>query len=67
MLQIGGGLDFGEEAFRADNGGELGAEDFDCDLPVVPQVLGQVHCGHPSRAELPLNAVSVGEGAGEGF
>ena len=67
MLEVGGGLDLGKEALRADDGGELGPEDLDRDLAVVPEILGQVHRGHPSGAELPLNAVPVGEGAGEGF
>jgi len=65
MLQPGDGLDLAEEALGADDGGELRPEDLDGHLPVVPQVGGQVHRGHAAGAELPLDAVAVGEGSGE--
>ena len=61
MLQVGGGLDLGEEALGADDGGELGAQDLDGDLAVVLEVLGEVHRGHAARAELALDPVAVGE------
>ena len=65
MLQIRRGLDLGQKPLGADDGGELGAQDLDRDLAVVLQILGEVHRGHAARAELPLDAVAVGEGGGE--
>ena len=54
MLEVGGGLDLGEEAFGADDGGEFGAEDLDGDGAVVLEVVGEVDGGHaalrPARA-----------------
>ncbi len=65
VLQRGGGADLGEEPLGADHRGQLGAEHLDRHLAVVPQVLGQVHRGHPAMPQLPLDAVAVGKGAGE--
>ena len=65
VLQVGGGLDLGEEAVGADHRGELGLEHLESDLPVMAEVLGQVHRGHAALAQLALNAVAVGEGGGE--
>ena len=39
-------------------GGELGTEHLDGDLPLVPQVLGQVDGGHPALPELALEQVA---------
>ena len=65
MLQAGGGLDLGEEALAADDGGELGVQDLDGDLAVVLEVLGEVDRGHAALAELALEAVAVTERCGE--
>jgi hypothetical protein len=46
MLEIGGGLDLGEEALTAERRGELGLEHFDRDFPVMAKVARQVHGGH---------------------
>ena len=62
MLQVGRGLDLGQEPLGADHGGELGAEHLERDLAVVAEVLGQVDGGHAAGAELALEAVAVGEG-----
>ena len=61
MLQVGGGLDLAQEPLGADDGGQLGPQHLERHLAVVLQVLGQVHRGHAARAELPLDAVAVGE------
>ena len=53
MLEIGGDLDLGEEAFGADDGAEFGLEDLDGDLAVVLEVVREVDRGHAARAELP--------------
>ena len=65
MLQVGGGLDLGEEALGADDGGELGPQHLDRDLAVVLEVVGEVDRGHAALAQLALKAVAVGEGGGE--
>ena len=39
MLQVGGGLDLGEESLRADDRCQLGLEDLESDVAVVLQVL----------------------------
>ena len=65
MLEVGGGLDLGQEPLGADHGGELGAQHLERDLAVVPEVLGEVDGGHAARAELALDAVAVGEGGCE--
>ena len=44
---------------------ELRVEDLEGDRPVVLEVVGQVHRGHPAAAELALERVAVGEGGRE--
>ena len=63
--QAGGELDLAEEPVGADGGREVGAEDFQGDLAVVAEVLGQEHDGHPALAELALEDVAAGEAGGE--
>ena len=65
VLQRRGGLDLHHEALGADDGGELGLQDLERHLAVVLEVLGQVHRGHAPLAELPLDAVAVGQGGNE--
>ena len=62
MLEPGGDLDLAGEALGAEGGGELGAQDLERHLAVVLQVLGEVDGGHAALAELPLDAVALGEG-----
>ena len=61
MPEARGRLDLAQEALGAERGGELGAQDLDRDLAVVPEVLGEVDRGHAARAELALDPVAVGE------
>ena len=65
MLQRGGGPDLGDEPLGADGGGQLRLEDLDRDLPIVLQVLGEEHRGHPSFAQLAFDPVTIGEERGE--
>ncbi len=65
MVQPGGDLHFREEAFGAQRGGELGAEDLDGDVAIVPEVAGEVDGGHAAGAEFALDAVASGQGRGD--
>ena len=70
MLQVGRRLDLGEEPLGAHDGGQLGLEHLERDLPLVPEVFGQVDRGHAALAELALDAVAALEGrvqAGDGI
>ena len=61
VLQVGGDADLGQEAFGAEDGGELGAEDLEGHLAVVLEVVGEVDRRHAALAELALDAVAVGD------
>ena len=39
-----------------------GLQDLDGDLAMVPEIVGEIDRGHSPAAQLPLNAVAVGEG-----
>ncbi len=65
VLELGGGGDLLHEALGTEDGGQLGLQHLDGHLAQVAEVLGQVDRGHAARAELPLDAVAVGEGDGE--
>ena len=54
-----------QEPLGAQDGGELGADDLDRDLPLVLEVLGEVHRGHAARAEFAFDAVAVSQCRGE--
>ena len=61
VLEVGGELDLGQEALRADHCRELGAKHLERHPPIVPEVLGQVHRRHPARADLAVETVAVGK------
>ena len=63
MLQRRNGLDLAKEPLGTDHRGQLGAQDLDRDFAIVLEVLGQVDRGHAALAQLPFDAVAVGEGA----
>src|SRR3990172_6607359 len=65
MLELGGDLDLTQEPRAADRRAEILLQHLDRDLTVVLEVLGEVHGRHPSRAELALHAISLGEGGGD--
>ena len=62
VLQVGGGLDLAEKTLGADHRGELGSQHLDGDFAIVLEVLCEVHRGHATGAQLPLETVAVGEG-----
>src|SRR6185437_7219059 len=53
--------DLAEEAFRAERLADIGAQDLDGDLAVMPEIVREINRGHAARAELALEAVPVGE------
>ena len=57
MLEPGGEPDLPLEALGAERGGEIGMEDLERHGPVVPEVVGEEDGGHPTAAELTLEAV----------
>jgi hypothetical protein len=59
--EVRGGANFGEESLGADNRCKVRLQNLDCDATVVLEVLGQVHRGHPSRAQLALDPVASSE------
>ena len=65
MLEVGGDPNFLKKPISPKHGGQHRPKHLDRDLPLVLQVLGQIHRGHPSRAEFALEAVSVGKGGGQ--
>jgi len=67
MAQSRGKLDLAEEAFAGQRFGDIGAEDLYRDLASVLAIVGEVDRGHAALAELPIEAVAVGEGIGEGI
>jgi hypothetical protein len=65
MLEPRRGLDLAQETVAAERGAQFRVQDLDGDVPVVPDVMGQVDRGHAVRAELALHAVAPGERRGE--
>ncbi len=61
VLQVGGDPDLVEEAFGAQDGGQLGMENLDRDLALVLDIVGQVDRRHAAAAELTLDRVAVGQ------
>ena len=59
MLEVGGGLDLGQEALAPDDGCEFRFQNFQRDLSLVLEVLGQVDGGHAALAELTLDGVAA--------
>jgi hypothetical protein len=65
VLQAGSGLDLPEEPFGAEDVRQLGPEDLDGHLAVVPEITRQVDDRHATSAELAFYPVSTGEGFGD--
>ena len=61
MLEVGGDLDLGEEALRAEDRCQFGAQDFHGHLALVLQVPGDVDRSHPTATDLTFDRVTVGE------
>jgi hypothetical protein len=62
MLELGGELDLPLEALRTEGGGELRMEHFQCDGPVVSEIVCEKYGGHAATPNLALDAVAVGQG-----
>ena len=66
MLKVCGELDFLQESLGADDGGELRVKHLDRHLPAKPpQVLGEKHPRHATRANLAQHRVPLREGTAE--
>jgi hypothetical protein len=65
MLEMRRRANLGQEPRPPDDRGELGVQHLDGDVPIVPEVVSEVHGGHAARAQDPLDAVDVGEWRGE--
>jgi hypothetical protein len=62
VLEVGGEVNFLEEALGAQHRRELGVQYLDRDPTMVPQVLGEPDRGHAAAPELALDHVAVSEG-----
>ncbi len=67
MIEPGRDPDLAQEPFGAEHGRQLRPQHLERDPAVVPQVLGQVDRCHAALAELPLDAVAIGEGGRQPF
>jgi hypothetical protein len=65
MLEARSDMNLGKEPLGAEYCGELGEQDFDCDLSSVAEIFGEVDCRHSALTDLAVDAVSIGEGSGE--
>src|SRR5439155_17435790 len=62
VLEPGGELDLALEALGPKRTREIGVQHLERDRPVVSQVLGGEHGGHPAPPELALEGICCGEG-----
>ena len=58
MAKMGGGMDLGEEAVRADHDGQIAIQDFDRDLAPVPDVVGEIHSRHSPDTDHAFDSVA---------
>src|SRR6185369_5659164 len=65
MLKVGGNLNFLQESLCAEGLGELGAQNLECDLAMVPEVVRKEDRSHSSFADAPLDPILVGERRGK--
>lgn len=61
MMELGGDLDFAQEAIGANRLGKLGTHHLDGDVAMMAQVFGQIDRCHTATTELALDAVTVRE------
>jgi hypothetical protein len=59
VLQAGGGSDLPLEALWTQGSGQLGMQDLESDLSVVPEVVRQVHRCHAPTPKFTLKPVTV--------
>ena len=70
MLQVRRRLDLSQEPFGPDHCGQFRLEHLERDLPLVLQIVGEIHRGHAALTELALDLVATLEGrvqAGDGI
>ena len=60
MAKPSRGLDLAEEPLRAEIRGEVGTQDLERHLAVMPQVDGEIDRSHAAFTELTLDAIAVG-------
>jgi len=63
--QAGGGPDFPQEPLGGEHRGDVGPEHLQRHRPLVLQVAGEPHRGHPAPTDLPLEGVAVAQGGAE--
>ena len=61
MLQARGGADLDQEAFAAERCANVWMQHLDGDIPIVLDVVREIHSGHATGTELTLEAVAVGQ------
>src|SRR5262245_60350163 len=61
MGEAGRKLDFAQETFGADFGGDFWPQHFDSHLAVVPKIARQKYHRHAAVAELAVNSVAAGK------
>ena len=54
-----------QEPFGAERGGELGMQNLEGDLSVVPHIVREIDSRHAAPAKLALNAVAIVQGPGK--
>ena len=62
MTEVGYELDLSAEAFGTQRETDVIAQDFDGNLSIEFEILGQVYCGERPVTELALDLVSVSDG-----
>ena len=60
VIEVGGDRDLAQKTISTENGSKFRTKHFDCDLPFVLQVRGEVDGCHPSGAEFAFDGVAVG-------
>ena len=63
--QVGRDLHFAEKPLRSERGGEIRPENFEGNVPVVPEVVGEVDGGHAALAQFAVDPIAVGQCGGE--
>jgi hypothetical protein len=62
VLQASGGPDFPLKALRAERGSQVRVQHLERDLPIVLQILREVHRGHAAPANLAVEPIAVSQG-----
>ena len=65
MLESRGRPDLAEETIGAECGAEVGVEDLDGDVAVMPEVEREEDGGHAAGADLAIDAIAVAEGVAQ--